>query len=306
MNDHLDASGTLRMLSDIAELAAERPAPRVRQDLLVRIRATTAEQPVPSEVPTAATPYAAQVAGLDALLARATAERWRTPTVTGWDVAGLVAHLTAVDAIAAEALGLPVPPELGTGPDVELRTSAVQRAYTGRPPADLRRAWRGQAIALLRWACANPGQLAATVPYFGLTLTRAEVFADRGVETWIHAEDVRAAWGNPLLPPDRAQISVLTSAGLRVLAAVWAGLDVTDGVLVHLTGEGGADWLIDPRGTCTPADHGPFGAEVSLEALEFCYLLVGRRSPDDVIQAIDGDRALAASVLTTAALLARP
>lgn len=306
MNDHLGADSGLRMLIDIAELTAERPAPRVRQGLLARARATTAEQPVPSAVPTATTPYAAQVAGLDTLLAGATEEQWRTPTVTGWDVAGIVAHLTAVDAIAAEALGLPTPPELGTGLDVEPRTSAVQRTYAGRPPADLRRAWRGQAIALLRWACANPGRLEATVPYFGLTLTQAEVFADRGVETWIHAEDARTAWGHPLLPPDRTQVSVLTSAGLRVLAAVWAGTAATDGVLVHLTGEGGADWLISPNGTCTSTDQGPFGAEISLDALEFCYLLVGRRSPDDVVRAVDGDHALAASVVTTAALLARP
>ncbi|SHN38899.1 maleylpyruvate isomerase family mycothiol-dependent enzyme [Cryptosporangium aurantiacum] len=305
MNDHLDADGSLRLLSDVAELAAERPAPRVRQGVLARIRALTAELPVPSEAPTAAEPYAAQVAGLDALLARAPEEQWRTPTVTGWDVAGLVAHLTAVDAIAAETLGLPIPPELGAGPDVELRTQVVQRAYADRPPADLHRAWRGQAITLLRWASANADRLETTVPYFGLPLTRAEVLADRGVETWIHAEDVRTAWGTSLLPPTGAQVSVLTGAGMRVLATVWGGLNVSDGVLVHLTGAGGGDWLLDPGGTAAPAGHGPFGAEISLDALEFCYLVVGRRSADDVAHAADGDRALAASVLTTAALLAR-
>jgi uncharacterized protein (TIGR03083 family) len=306
VNDHLDTDGTLRLLSDVSEQAADGPAPRVRQGLLVRIRATTAEQSVPSDVPTAAAPYAAQVAGLDAILARATREQWRAPAVPGWDVAGLVAHLAAVDAIAAEAIGLPTPPELGAGRDVELRTSAVQRTYAGRPPADLHRAWRGQAIALLRWACANLDRLDATVPYFSLTLTRAEVFADRGVETWIHAEDVRVALGNPLLPPDPAHVSVLTSAGMRVLGTVWAGLDGPDGVLVHLTGDGGADWLITPGRTRTTTDRGPYRAEVSLDALDFCYLLVGRRSPDDVVQAVLGDRAIATSVLTTTASLARP
>lgn len=302
---------SLEMLADIAKVAAEQPSPLVRQVVLARIRAETAQRPVPSttEVPASAGPYAAQVAELDALLASGSDEQWQTPAVNGWDVAGVVAHLAAVDAIAADALGLPTSPSLGVGDDVAERTTWVQRAHQGQPPDALYRAWRGQAIAILRFTGARADQLDTPITYLGLHITADDVLVDRGVETWVHGQDIRVALGLPPLPPQPRHLPILVGVGVRVLAATWAGGDaITGGVLLHLTGPGASDWLIAPEGTSAPATEAggvAVGAELSLDSVEFCYLLVGRRSVTDVTHTISGDPALALAALTAATRLAR-
>lgn len=296
---------SVAMLADIAEVAADRPSPQLRRTVLAQIRAATAQRPMPSttEVPAAAGPYAAQVAELDTLLAGLSGEQWQTPVVNDWDVAGVLGHLVAVDAIAADAVGLPTPPRLGVGDDVAERTRWVQRAHEGQSRDALYRAWRGQAIALLRLAAARADRLDASIPYLGLPLATADVLADRAAETWVHGQDIRVALELPPLAPQPGHLSMLAGVGARVLAATWAP-GATGGVLLHLTGAGACDWLIDPAGEGAPAT-GPVGAEVSLDCLEFCYLLGGRRSVSDVNYTISGDPALALAALTAATRLAR-
>lgn len=297
---------SIEMLADIAEVADDRPSPELRRAVLAQVRAATAQRPMPTtaEVPAAAGPYAAQVAELDTLLAGLSGEQWRTLVVNGWDVAGVVGHLAAVDAIAADAVGLPTPPRLGVGDDVAERTGWVQRAHDGQSYDALHQAWRGQAIALLRFAAAQADRLDTSIPYLGLQLAAADVFADRAAETWVHGQDIRVALALPPQAPQPGHLSIVAGVGARVLASTWAP-DATGGVLLHLTGAGSSDWLIGPAEPGAAASGVAVGAEVSVDCLEFCYLLGGRRSVSDLDYTISGDPALALAVLTAATRLAR-
>ena len=62
-----------------------------------------------------------------------------------------------------------------------------------------------------------------------------------------------------------------------------------------LVGPGGGDWTISPTVQDAPARTPD--ATVTMDAVEFCYLLGNRRDPDSVPHRVEGDPAVAATLL---------
>jgi hypothetical protein len=69
-----------------------------------------------------------------------------------------------------------------------------------------------------------------------------------------------------------------------------------------LVGPGGGDWTIAPAVHDAGARRAP-EATVTMDAVEFCYLLGNRRDPDAVPHRVEGDPAVAATLLRAATSL---
>jgi hypothetical protein len=118
-------------------------------------------------------------------------------------------------------------------------------------------------------------------------------------ETWIHADDLRAALGRPASPPDPGHLHGVLAMGMRLLPpAVRALGEERPGrtVVLRLEGPGGGTWTVPPAA-------GAPSASVTAPATEFFYLMGNRRDPAAVATAVTGDRALAAGLLRAAATL---
>jgi uncharacterized protein (TIGR03083 family) len=330
-----------RLLAELA-LPSQVDPSRALDTLRARVfravrRATCSSASVPVQpstpaLPDAAAPYAEQVRRLAELLGAPDLSAARE-VVHGWSVRDTLAHLVAVDGQAAEALGLITLPETGatvgpsgdpagsTSPEqvVLARTSAVQDLHAGRPLAELIPVWLAQAEALLRHAAAlGTSGIARQVSYLGLPLTVADVLLDRAFETWIHAEDLRAAIGRPPAPPPPGHLYLMSDLGIRMIGPVMAGLLATGlpvpagQVHVVLTGDGGGSWDVTAPSGPGSSDRvqapavTQSRATITLTAIDFCYLAGGRLGVHAVRHESDGDPDLARATLVATATLARP
>jgi uncharacterized protein (TIGR03083 family) len=254
--------------------------------------------------------YAAWVHRFDALLQDLTPEQWRRRVVHGWSVQDLVAHLSATDELLAAQLA-PVPAAAPEGPaeaDAALparRSAAAIDEHRGRPPERTRTAWRAQADRLLRDA-ARPAALDRPVRLSDPRLPRQPLrvaIVQRLFETWIHTDDVRGALGGPPVPPGVEHAALIVAFGVGLLPAavrLLGGDQPAGSVRLVLTGPAGGDWTL-PLGTGGPASTP--AATVTMDAVEFCYLLGNRRDPGSVAHTVEGDPDLAAKLLRAAATL---
>jgi Putative zinc-finger/Mycothiol maleylpyruvate isomerase N-terminal domain len=138
--------------------------------------------------------------------------------------------------------------------------------------------------------------LAAAEPPAG---TGPDAALRQAFETWIHADDVRAALGRPPSPPGPAHLHGVLAMGVRLLPPALRALGVERpgrAVALRLEGPGGGTWTV-PAGTGAPA------ATVTVPATDFFYLMGNRRDPATVATAVTGDEALAAALLRAAATL---
>ena len=305
---------TIDVITDVAAVASDPVPTRVRTAVLAAIRQRTAALQPPSADagPPEAAPFATQVAELDALLSGLTPAQWSLPVPAvqdSWDVSAVLAHVFSVDALLAAELDLPLSPEAGSGTDIAARTESAQRAFAGRPAKDVHAAWRGQAIALLNHVSARPEHLERRVNFAGLRLPVGAVLLDRAGETWIHSEDVRSVLARPSVPlrPDHRE--VLADGGAQLLPTRWPEMPIPAAgpVWLRLQGTHVSDWLIEPAGPARrpQPDEPPAAATVTVDTLEFCYLLGGRRTPDTVEHEASGDALLARATLAAAAGMAR-
>jgi uncharacterized protein (TIGR03083 family) len=256
-----------------------------------RRRPAPAAQAAPAATAAEATaPYAAAVAELDELLGELAPEQWEARVVHGWRVPELVAHLAANDATLAAELGI-----------------APAAAAEPARPAAARAAWRAQADAVLRLV----GGGGAAVLHRSVRLVGPwepghplpQALDQRAFETWIHAEDIRAATGRPAVPPDPGRVGRILALAVRLLPAALALLGLEHPgrtARLVLSGPGGGRWSVplSPRG-------GPGEPDVTIgaEAAEFCYLIGNRRSAASLRHTVEGDRALAADLLRAATRL---
>ena len=97
-----------------------------------------------------------------------------------WTATDVLAHLLAVDALAGAALGLPTPPETGSGADVLTRTASARSGPAGASLREALAVWRAQAAAIARHTAAvgEPG-MARQVPYLGTVMAAGDVLLDR-------------------------------------------------------------------------------------------------------------------------------
>ncbi|MFC4494455.1 hypothetical protein ACFPA8_09955 [Streptomyces ovatisporus] len=243
--DSLDLDPTLR--SQVLQGCMVRRAPRV-------------------PVPDWAAPYDAETSRLDALLRDMADEEWLAPVRLRWfdgrqqakrqrdtTVAGVIAHLLAVDGLVAATLGMPDPLDVaagsgngGTGDESNLAASPRGTdgdAATGardeaprtvdpverteefwqadcdvlRTPA-ARRHWREQGHALVRTASfASTGVAGLGVPYGDFTLPVRDALLERAFECWMHAEDIATAIHYPYTAPQGTHLHHMVDLAARML-----------------------------------------------------------------------------------------
>jgi uncharacterized protein (TIGR03083 family) len=287
-----------RVAAGLATTVAAPPPARLRDAVLA---AALASRPAAGEEASAG--YAAWVERLDTLLERLSPAQWRGRVVRDWTTQDLVAHLIATDGLLAAQLGPggADPPEDPAELDGTLpgRRSAISIGeHRGEPPERTRAAWRAQADRLLRDAHSRaPGALDRQVRLIDPRLPRQPLgtaLVQRLFETWIHADDVGGLLGGPPAPPSDRQVALIVGLGVRLLPAALrlAGADrPARSARLVLVGPGGGDWTISPAGEEAP------DATVTMDAVEFCYLLGNRRDPDSVPHRVEGDPAVAATLL---------
>ena len=183
--------------------------------------------------------------------------------------------------------GVPGPPPSDAGPAAEALTAAtadLDELLAGLTDEQ----WRTPVIhgwdvsELLRHlAAAGPGPAAGP-----------DVALRQAFETWIHADDLRAALGRPPSPPAPDHLHGVLAMGMRLLPPAVRALGVERpgrAVALRLEGPGGGTWRVPHAGA------GPPSATVTAQATEFFYLMGNRRDPATVATTVTGDRALAAA-----------
>ncbi|WP_181139913.1 zf-HC2 domain-containing protein [Streptomyces sp. Ru71] len=288
-------------------------------------------------VPEWATAYDAETARLDALLQDFGDAEWHAPVRLRWfeadaatsrrtTVAGVIAHLLAVDGLVAVALGLddPLADVPTEAPTPAGRTEAYWRASHFPPTRSVRGPWREQSHELVRtvsFTGSTAGLL--TVPYGQVELPLRDAMLDRAFECWVHAGDIADAVDYPYDPPAARHLNSMIDLAARMLpralaARRQAGL-AAPGAVRHLVaagepgrslrleieGSGGGEWLIplDSPAAVGSAEHEV--AHVALDDVEFCQLAAGHVSPAEAAAGQVGDREAIRDVLLAVAALSR-
>ncbi|WP_055568968.1 maleylpyruvate isomerase family mycothiol-dependent enzyme [Streptomyces atriruber] len=267
-----------------------------------------------------AAPYAAAVAGLQALLAELDEHGpWGTPVVHDWDVHDTVAHLVAADEPLARLLGRngrgPVlsaqsvgsadaTPECTSSVDGaspwrvawEARTREAIRRERARTPAQTVSTWRNQAAGLLSSRAAHDTELASRATLLnGVRLPVADHFLARAFESWVHAQDIGGALDRVVPPPPSPHLWQLVRFAVRILGPALG--PQAPPVALTVAGEGGeTEWVLGS------ADD-PVRAELVMDPVDFCLLVGGRRTPERVPRGTTGDESAARRVLNRAASL---
>ena len=256
-------------------------------------------RPAPPRVARHAAPYAAAVAGLEALLPEL-AGRWSTPVVHDWDVHATVAHLLAADEHLALRLGIDarvpgarIDEEADWADAWERRTAEVIAHEHGRTPEQTVADWSAQTAALLGTPHARDPELAAgTTLLMGLRLPVTEHFLARAFEAWIHTDDIGRALGLAVPPPPEEHLGQLIRLAVRVLGTVLGA----QAPPVLFAVRGGEEWVLGSQSD-------PVAAELTLDPVDFCLLVGGRHAPDAVPRDTTGDAAAVRNVLERAASL---
>ncbi|MFC8124767.1 MDMPI N domain containing protein [Streptomyces sp. NPDC057302] len=298
-------------------------------------------------VPEWAVPYDAETARLDALLRDIGESEWHAPVRLRWfdedspvsrktTVAGVIAHLLAVDGLVALALGLddPLGREAPPQADPGRRTEAYWRASYFPPTRAVRGPWREQSHELIRTVSFTAGGVygsgsgGLTVPYSApdaqgnrVELPLRDSMLDRAFECWIHAGDIADAVDYPYEPPSPRHLHRMIDLAARLLPGTLAerrrsGLAAPSQSLVaagapgrslrlEVEGMGGGEWFIplDSPGATASADREV--AHVALDGVEFCRLAAGHVSPEEAAAGQVGDRQAIRDVLFAAASLSR-
>ncbi|MFJ6569990.1 MDMPI N domain containing protein [Streptomyces sp. NPDC091292] len=314
---------------------------RVLEDCLDR-------RPPRIPVPDWAAAYDAEAARLDALLQDIADSEWHAPVRLRWyegeapasrktTVAGVIAHLLAVDGLVATALGLDDPLRgagPGEGPGVKEglgpadRTEALWRSAQPPPTRAVRTPWREQSHNLVRTVAfvaggtargTGSGQL--PVSYGDFTLPLRDAMLDRAFECWIHASDIADAVAYPYDPPAPRHLHRMIDLAARMLpetlaARRRAGLAAPARVLaeagrpgrslrLEIEGAGGGDWFIPLDSPAALGSAAHEVAHIALDGVEFCRLTAGHVPPEDAAVGQTGDREAIRDVLSTAASLSR-
>ncbi|MBZ9640142.1 zf-HC2 domain-containing protein [Streptomyces sp. PSKA30] len=343
VEDHLGTCGSCadeaRRLREAVGLLQRPDSLDLDPGLRTRVLAACLDRRPPRiPVPEWARPYDAESARLDALLQDFGDSEWHAPVRLRWfdgaqalsrrtTVAGVIAHLLAVDGIVALALGLddPLGDTDADAPTPAGRTEAYWRASHFPPTRSVRGPWREQSHGIVRtvsFTGGGTGKLA--VSYGGFELPLHDAMIDRAFECWVHAEDIADAVDYPYEPPSPRHLHRMIDLAARALPGVLAerrraGLAAparTPRRLVpagepgrtlrlEIEGSGGGEWLIplDSPAAVGSAEHEV--AHVALDGVEFCRLAAGHVPPEEAAAGQVGDREAIRDVLLAAASLSR-
>ena len=241
--------------------------------------------------------YEIQLARMVELLETLDPDDWRVPTADGRTAHDLIVHLAAIESLLASRLGLGEDPLSGE-PDLDVRTAAMLERHRGASPARVLVAWRRYTGAVCRYARLHHDDLGRRVEWTGAAIPLDRVLVSRAFETWIHADDIRAAVTLAMRPPPAPHMALVADLAVRSLpaAARLTGVDLgARTVRVVLTGAGGGDWLLGARAeTVAPA------VVLTADVLDFCLLAAGRLSPTRLAHTFEGDAELASELIRAA------
>jgi uncharacterized protein (TIGR03083 family) len=244
----------------------------------------------PAEVHRLLEQYRVQVDELDQLLSGLSQPQWLLPTGPHRSVHDMMVHLSGNDGRVAAVAG-------------EDPLALEDLSST----SDVRLGWREQAHAIMEVAARQgPQLLRQEVRLAGRTAVRRpmrEALVQRGFETWIHAEDVRAALRLPPRTPSAQQVSDIVTFALRLVPGAMDAAGRAhpyQAVRLVLTGVGGGIRLVGLASSPAP---GSVVAELSLPAERFCRMIAGRLVPSPANVEINGDAGAAADFLTVVATM---
>ena len=247
--------------------------------------------------------YVRTISALGTLLDDLSPGDWTSPTIEGWSVKDLVAHLIAIEEYFGRQLGLwPLEVEAGArsrppGHDPGLR----RRLVCPRTVADVLARWRElttaiteHLVALDRQATRQPLRL----HYLDTSLST--VLIVRVFEIWTHDEDIRKATGRTVVAPDAERLRRMSRVavpsmplGLTLDGAPVAGRTAR----IVLTGPGGGTW---DQALALGEAPGEPETTLVLDVVDYCRLAACRLSADDVAVTVEGDPDLARQVLAGA------
>lgn len=245
--------------------------------------------------------YRRTLADLDSLLSTLSPPDWSAiVTHYDWTVQGLVGHLVAVERVLATRLGVDTFEE--SAPDHIAMSQATVAAQEGRDPAETLAEWREVTARVLSALDSSPPALTSRVEFHGVEWPWAALLVARTLEIWTHADDIRAALGQPPTAPDADRLSLMTELAVRTLPhrLATSGSHVGTARII-LTGPGGGAWTQPLRLGDTPGDP---TVRLVADAISFCRLSAARTTPTDLAPQITGDPTLATAILTTTSAFA--
>lgn len=302
-------------LLEAASLLGATEAGAPPADLAARTFATAFARRPPGTASSGSGPIAAyrgQMDELSALLGTLAPADWAAPTVTGFTVHGLVAHLLAIEAYVANRLGVdPPPPQVafvapeGTEHDHRAMTEPTVAAHAGDDPADTVAEWRRLVDAnLAHLAALGEDGLTTRVTLHGLDLSVRSMIGTRIFEVWTHADDIRRAIGRAVEAPATDRLRLMSNLAVRALplGLLLAGIDDSGRtVRMVLTGAGGGEWL---QPLTVGAEPGEPDATFVADVVDFCRLAAQRLGPDEITHRVEGDPSVGRDVLLGAQVFA--
>ncbi|MCZ4513345.1 maleylpyruvate isomerase N-terminal domain-containing protein, partial [Streptomyces sp. ActVer] len=176
------------------------------------------------------------------------------------------------------------------------RTADVIAYERTRDPQETVAAWAERAAALLATPEArDPERAARATTLMGVRLPVADHFVVRGFEAWIHTDDIGRALGLAVPPPPDAHLWQLVRLAVRILGMA-LGPTAPPVLFAVTAGESSTEWVL---GSEDEAVRG----ELVLDAVDFCLLVGGRYTPDEVPRGVAGDEDVVHDVLERAAAL---
>jgi uncharacterized protein (TIGR03083 family) len=291
-------------LNAMVELLAEEPPGDLRDRALslARTRRPVGAALHPPEDLPASEAYIRTVDALGRLLSELSPEDWNAPTIEGWTVKGLVAHLVAVEEYFGRQLGLwPLEIDEALEDDHLGMTRAFVAATSDRPAREILTRWRDLTAAItthLRSLDRAAGR--QPIHFHFLDTTLSTVLITRVFEVWTHDEDIRRATGRPAVPPDAARLRRMSRIAVPSLpfGLALSGIDGAGRtVRIVLTGAGGGTW---DQALGLGEAAGEPEATIVVDIVDYCRLAAKRRGPGDVDAVIEGDSDLAERVLVGA------
>jgi uncharacterized protein (TIGR03083 family) len=292
------------VLAELAATSAEDPPDDLRDRLLgtaLARRAVGAPLGDVEEIP-ANEAYGRTIAALGGLLVDLRPDEWDAPTIEGWTVKGLVAHLVAVEEYFGRQLGLwQLEIDVALEPDHLGMTRAFVASWSNRPAGEVLARWQqltGVITAHLAGLDRDGGRRPFHFHYLDTTLST--VLVTRVFEIWTHDEDIRRATGRSLAAPEPARLRRMSRIavpsipfGLAMIGAAAPGRTAR----IVLTGQGGGTWD-QPLGWGEAA--GEPETTVVLDVVDYCRLAARRLGASEVRVSVEGDEDLARQVLAGA------
>jgi uncharacterized protein (TIGR03083 family) len=292
------------VLGGLAATAVEQPPTSLRARLL---DAALAKRPTGTPIAEvdeiqANEAYRRTVAAIGALLVELTPDDWNAPTIEGWTVKGLVAHLVAVEEYFGRQLGLwPHEVDQALEADHLGMTRAFVASWTDRPAPEVLARWQELTGAItdhLGSLDRSAGRQPFHFHYLDAPLST--ILITRVFEIWTHEEDIRRATGRALAAPEPARLRRMSRIAVPSIpfGLALAG-DPAPGrtARVVLTGLGGGTW---DQALGWGETAGTPEATLVLDVVDYCRLAARRVGPDDVTVTVEGDGDLARRILAGA------